>query len=386
MINLVEFFDGLTDPRAKDNQKYPFEYLMLIALCATLAGIDSCVGIADYAETHEPFFSAYFNLRYTPRHDTFLNILSRLDPAEMEIWFRKRTDDILKIISLMPKSEEAESKKSSSEEINYQQVCFDGKTIRNSGFLNPFHVVSAWYENMGLVLGQEKVSDKSNEITAIPALIESLELPKNALITIDAMGCQREICQTIINKGADYIIAVKENQPTLFLNTIAQIEEEFEKAQSIYHSQNKGHGRIEKRNCIAMLPDSEKYDFKDWPGLKAIYAVDSDVITKRRGKEKRTLATRYFVASALISAEGALGYIRKHWGIEVKLHWRLDVVMNEDHACIQEEMAALNMNRLRKMALNIINLIRGKTSVASINRKCMNPSYSIEFLEKLLCP
>ena len=382
----ADFFEGLTDPRAKDNQQYPFEYLMLMALSATLAGIDSCVGIADYAETHASFFSSYFKLSYTPRHDTFLYILSKIDQEEMEAWFRKRANDILKIASCTPVSEETQSKKSTPKKIKYQQICIDGKTIRNSGFTNPFHVVSAWYENAGIGLGQEKVSDKSNEITAIPKLIESLEFPKNTLISMDAMGCQKEICQKIIDREADYIIAVKENQPTLFLSTLAQIEEDFENAESMYQSKNTGHGRIEKRHCVAMSADNLKYDFKDWPGLKAIYAVDSDVITKRRGKEKRTFATRYFVASALMSAEDGLEYIRSHWGIEVKLHWRLDVVMNEDQACIQEEAAAINMNKLRKMALNMLNTTRGKTSVASMTRKCMNPSQTIKIFDNLFNP
>lgn len=385
-MKLVEFFEGLTDPRVKDNQKYPFEYLMLMALCATLAGIDSCVGIADYAETYANFFSSYFKLVYTPRHDTFLEILSKMDQNEMEIWFRKRTHDILELIPNTPQPKTTQNNESSSPKTNYQQVCIDGKTIRNSGFLNPFHIVSAWYENMGMVLGQEKVADKSNEITAIPELIESLELPENTLISIDAMGCQSEICQKIMNKGANYVIAVKGNQPTLFMSTLTQIEEDFEQSESTYQSENKGHGRLEKRHCVAMLADPEKYNFKDWPGLKAIYAVDSDVITKRKGKEKRSLTTRYFISSVLIPAEDMLEYIRKHWGIEVKLHWRLDVVMNEDQACIQEEAVAINMNRLRKMALNILNPIRGNTSIASMNRKCMNPAQSIKILDKLLNP
>ena len=382
----VDFFEGLTDPRAPDNQKYPFAYLMLMALCAALAGIDSCVGIADYAETHAAFFSSYFNLTYTPRHDTFLNILSRIDKDEMEVWFRKRTGDILKLVSHLLKTESSYGKAGSLPQKTYQHICIDGKTMRNSGFTNPFHVVSAWYETKGIVLGQEKVDDKSNEITAIPTLIASLDLPENSLITLDAMGCQRDICQQIIDKGADYVIAVKGNQPTLFFNTLTQIEEGFEKAQSTYQAENKGHGQIEKRQCTALKIDPKEHGFKDWPGLKVVYAVDSDVITKRRGKEKRSLTTRYFISSVLIPADEMLGYIRRHWGIEVKLHWRLDVVMNEDHACLQEEVAALNMNRLRKMALNVMNLTKEKMSFASMNRKCMNPSYAITILNKLLNP
>jgi len=383
--NLSDFFLGLTDPRTPDNQTYPFEYLMLMALCGSMAGISSCVGLADYAETYASFFSSYFKLPYTPRHDTFLELLSRIDSEEMEKWFRARTGDIIKLCSLVPMPE-TRSKKNKKSCSKYQQICIDGKTIRNSGFNNPFHIVSAWYENLEIVLGQEKVEDKSNEITAIPKLVESISLPKNCIISIDAMGCQSEICQKIIDRKAEYVVSVKENQPTLFINTLTQIEEEFEQASSTYQSENKGHGRIEKRHCMAMGVDTEKYDFKNWPGIKAIYVVDSDILTKRRGKEKRSLTSRYFISSVLIPAEEMLQIIRNHWGIEVKLHWRLDVVMNEDKACIQEEMAAINVNRLRKMSLNILNPIRGDKSVASMNRKCMNPTNSINILDNLFYP
>lgn len=382
--NLRDFFLGLTDPRVPDNQQYPFEYLMLMALCACMAGIDSCVGIADYAETYASFFSSYFKLPYTPRHDTFLEILSRIDSQEMEKWFRNRTGDIIKLRSQIPIPETKNKKKKSSSK--YQQVCIDGKTIRNSGFNNPFHIVSAWYENHEIVLGQEIVADKSNEITAIPKLIDSIELPENTIVSMDAMGCQREICQRIIDKGANYIVAVKGNQPTLFFNTLFQIEEDYEKAHSTHQSENKGHGRLEKRHCVAMGVDPENYDYNDWPSIQAVYAVDSDVITKRKGKEKRSLTTRYFVSNILLPAEEMLGIIRSHWGIEVKLHWRLDVVMNEDGACIQEEMAAVNINKLRKMSLNILNTVRGDKSLASMNRTCMNPDNSINILNKIAYP
>lgn len=382
-MNFKEFFEGLTDPRVADNVTYPFEYLMLMALCAALAGIDSCVGIADYAETHAEFFSAYFKLPYTPRHDTFLYILSRIDEAKMELWFRKRATDIRNLLPHIPRPE---TKSTDGPSKRYNHVSIDGKTVRNSGFNNPFHIVSAWFENEEIVLGQETVEDKSNEIKAIPKLLESIELPPNTLITIDAMGCQKEICQKIIDKGADYLISVKDNQPTLFLSTLTQLEEDFEEVYSEHVSVNKGHGRVEKRVCIATIPNTEKYDFKDWPGLKAIYAIDSDTTVKRRGKEKRYLSTRYFVSSVILDAQTACFYSRKHWGIEVKLHWRLDVVMNEDQACIQEGAAVANMNRLRKMGLNVVNRTRGKQSVASMNRKSMNPSFATKVLEKLFYP
>lgn len=383
-MDLTYLFDGLTDPRAKDNQKYSFHYLMLITLCATLSGIDSCVGIQDYAEAYVDFFSSYFKTPFTPRHDTFLELLSKLDNQEMEVWFRKRTRDILMFVQNHSPPTTAPSPKNKVKTHKYRHFCIDGKTIRNSGYNNPFHIVSVWFADQEIVCGQEKVAEKSNEITAIPTLVESFDFPDHSIISIDAMGCQVDICQKIIDKGADYVISVKENQPTLFMSTLSQIEEE--NHHSLCYTENKGHGRVEKRWCTAMAVDQKKRDFKGWPGIQAIYAVDADVLTKRRTKETRSLTTRYFVSSVLLPAEDMLTIIRNHWGIETKLHWRLDVTTNEDEACIQDETTAVNVNKLRKFSFNLLNPLKEKNSMASMFRKCGNPTHAIKILDKYFYP
>lgn len=372
-MKVKEFFSDLKDPRSPSNQTYPFECLMLMSICAAMAGIDSYVGIEDYAATHKDFFDDYFDLEYTPRHDTFLRLYLSLDMADFERWFRGKTGSLLEFIRM----------KNPPGINTLSHMVIDGKTIRNSGFLESYHIVTAWLADHKVALGQVKVHEKSNEITAIPELIQSQDTLKDTVVTIDAIGCQSHICDLIIEKDGSYIIAVKENQPTLFQSTQAQIEETFEQAYSKHMTENKGHGRQEKRYCVAQEVDVINFDYKDWPGIKTIYAVDTDTIRTKRGQEKRYLATRYFVSNLRLNADEALGIIRAHWGIEVNLHWCLDVSFNEDGACIQHERAAINMNVLRKFALNVLTFEKGKKSFKSMFRHCMLPSNAITILDKL---
>ena len=381
-MNIEKLFEGITDPRTKDNQTYPFECLMLIAVCAIMSGTDSFMGIEDYAETHKDFFDSYFNLTYTPTHDTFNRLFQALDINEFEVWFRKKSVALIAFIEFdnPPVCTKINEKTGLLE--NLKHLAVDGKTVRNSGFLKAYHIVTAWCADHKISIGQLKVEEKSNEITAIPVLIDSLETLKDTVVTIDAMGCQREICEKIIEKKGYYIIAVKDNQPTLFENVRFQIEEEFEAAYERCTTENKGHGRIEKRWCTAQEVDHTKFDFRDWPGIKTVYAVDSDILQKKRGAEKRHLATRYFVSNVKLSAQEALEKIRGHWGIEINLHWCLDVSLNEDGACIQLENSVVNFNVLRKFALNTLGIVKGKKSMVSMFRHCALPANSIKILSK----
>ena len=316
---------SLTDPREVTNQLYPFEYLMLIAICASMAGIDSFVGIEDYAVAHKECFDRYFGVNYIPRHDTFNRLFQLIDVSEIETWFRKQSHVLIKFIEqnnlLAPDGEALKKKK---------HIPIDGKTVRNSGFNQPYHIVTAWCANHKITLGQIKVDEKSNEITAIPLLIDTLDV-KDAVIKIDAIGCQRAICERIIQKEAHYIIAVKDNQPTLFSNVIAQIEENSEDAYSVCNTENKGHGRKEFRRCLAQTFNHTQFNAHNWPGITTLYCVDSDVTKKNKnGDVKRSQATRYFVPNIKLAALEALEIIRAHWGIEINLHWCLDVSFNED--------------------------------------------------------
>lgn len=349
---------------------------MCMAVCALMAGIDSFVGMDDYAKIHKAFFDGYFNHIYTPSHDTFRNLFRDLNMQEFETWFRKTAEQLK---SFMDK---ANFPSSGNRRKHY---ALDGKTVRNSGIEKPLHIVTAWLSGYGISMGQVTVDEKSNEITAMPKLLKELDI-KGAVITSDAMGCQQELCSLIIENGGDYIIAVKENQPTLYHNVVAQIEETFEFAYSEHMTKEKGHGRIEMRKCLVMEKNEEDYNFKNWPGLKTMICVDTDVTRKnKKGEQKRSLMTRYFISSMKLDALEALDIIRAHWGIENKLHWCLDVSLNEDKACILEENAVVNINILRKFVFNIFTSLKEKTSFPSMFRQCMAPQNAIKFLIKCVC-
>jgi predicted transposase YbfD/YdcC len=199
-------------------------------------------------------------------------------------------------------------------------------------------------------------------------------------------GCQHELCSLIIKNGGDYIIAVKENQPTLYHNVVAQIEETYESAYSQCTTNEKGHGRIETRTCLVMEKNEEDFNFKNWPGLKTLICLDADVTRKnKKGEQKRSLMTRYFISSMKLDAAETLDIIRAHWGIENNLHWCLDVSLNEDKACILEEQSVVNINVLRKFVFNIFTAVKEKKSFPSMFRQCMNPQNSIKFLDKCVC-
>ena len=222
-----------------------------------------------YASTHKDFFDQFFKTSYFPRHDTFNRLFGALDMVEFEQWFRKKAQAVVDFVSTHNPNPSV-----------FNHIAIDGKTIRNSGFTKPYHIVTAWLATNKIALGQVKVDEKSNEITAIPELIAALDLEKT-VVTYDAMGCQRQICNDIIAKGGHYIIAVKDNQPILFENVIAQIEETFEKGHSQTFATNKGHGRHEKRWCLVMNADKESYDFRDWPGIKSILGMQLTPMTTR---------------------------------------------------------------------------------------------------------
>jgi predicted transposase YbfD/YdcC len=378
-MELKKLFEGITDPRETKQQTYPFEYLMLISICSFMAGIDSFVGVEDYATVNKAFFDRYFGARYIPKHDTFNRLFQKLCPRELEVWFRKQASILIQFIekNKLPTNDEA------SKNQKKRHIPIDGKTVRNSGVDMAYHIVTAWCSNYKITLGQIKVAEKSNEITAIPLLIDSMDV-KDAVITIDAIGCQREICEKIIKKEGHYIIAVKDNQPTLFSHVMSQIEEDFDEAYSICKTDNKGHGRKESRQCFAQSFNSKKFNGNDWPGLTTIYCVDSDVTRKKKnGDPKRSMMTRYFVSNIRLDADQALEIIRNHWGIEVNLHWCLDVSFNEDGACVVLENAVINGNIFRKYALNVHQLVKEKRSIKTMFRLCGNPMNAIKFLDKI---
>lgn len=236
-------------------------------------------------------------------------------------------------------------------------VPIDGKTLRrsydNASGKAAIHLVSAWSSKNGVVLGQEKTAEKSNEITAIPELLEVLEL-KGCIVTIDAMGCQTEIAKQIIGKKADYVLALKGNQGKLYEETKdyfeAGLANAWKNMAASYHEEyDAGHGRIEYRQCFAITPKAADIpSCKKWPGLKSIVMVKS----RRELKEKITEETRFYIASFDKNANKTLEAVRQHWAIENSLHWTLDVSFREDECRIRKEAAPENFAIMRHIALN----------------------------------
>ncbi|MDR2667140.1 MAG: ISAs1 family transposase [Holosporales bacterium] len=295
-----------------------------------------------------------------PSHDTYQRFWNAISPTQFRDSFAEFVECLQKVCS--------------------EIISVDGKTIRNSGKEKPLHIVSAWCQNNQMVFAQEKVYETSNEITAIPALLKKLDL-HGKIITIDAMGAQRDICQQIIDGGGDYVISLKGNQGTLHEDVVLFLEDEGN-SQFQHEENDKGHGRIEKRVAAVSHDIGWLQEIHKWPGLKAIGKVTATVL--RKGKE--TTEVRYYISSLSLDAGRLNGIARKHWGIENQLHWRLDVVFNEDKACIRNDNAAENMDILRKWALAILVGAKDKKdrSVKSLMRRnAMSMAHLIKCFKKI---
>jgi predicted transposase YbfD/YdcC len=341
-----EFFSEIDDPRSWKNQIHDFIALIGTTFCAILSGFDSFCGMADYVEMHFDELSQHFDLSGgVPSHDTYQRFWEAISPEQFYKYFFEFIESLQKV--------------------NSDVINIDGKTIRNSGKEKPLHIVSAWCQNNQMVFAQEKVHAKSNEITAIPRILKRLDL-KNKVITIDAMGAQRSICQQIVDGEGDYVISLKGNQGTLH-EDVQLFLDDVNNHELIHESNDKGHGRIEQRIAIASQDIEWLQERHNWPGLKSIGMVTSTVTKK--GKE--TVETRFYISSLEANAERLNDVARKHWGIENQLHWRLDVVFNEDKACIRNDNAAENMDILRKWALTILIKAKKKPqqSVKSVMRR-----------------
>lgn len=349
MSNIEDIFNiflSIDDPRSERNKIHDLVSLIGTSFCAVLSGIDSFSGIEDFVEIHFEELSKYFNLTGgVPSHDTYQRLWNTINPKQFLATFSEFVDNLQKVSS--------------------EIVSIDGKTIRNSGKEKPLHIVSAWCHNNSMVFAQEKVHAKSNEITAIPELLKKIDL-QGKTITIDAIGAQKNICEQIVSGNGDYVIALKKNQKNLFEDVELFLRDP---ANHKFTNENndKGHGRIEQRIAMVSQDISWLQEIHEWPGLKTIGKVVSKVIKK--GKETKEI--RYYISSKLIDAQELNDIARKHWGIENRLHWRLDVIFNEDKAGIRNDNSAENMNIMRKWALSM--LVRAKKkpyqSIRSIMRK-----------------
>jgi predicted transposase YbfD/YdcC len=338
------------------------EEIVLIAIAAVLSGAESWNDIADYGQDKLEWLKTFLTLPGgIPSHDTFNRVFQALDPEEMEKGFAAWVASIAQLTA-------------------GAVVAIDGKSLcgtRASGKKTLVHMVSAWAESNGLVLGQRKVDDKSNEITAIPKLLQALELA-GAVVTIDAMGCQREIASQIVARRADYVLAVKENQPGL----LADIKDSFQMlaADAVAEELDCGHGRVERRTCSVVADLSLLEKAFEWTSLQGLVRIESERYHKVSGKTEREV--RYYITSLKPDAQRLNAAIRQHWGIENKLHWVLDVDFDEDLCRKRAGHSAQNFSILQRIALNLLK--QDKSSKRSIKGKRLHAAWKHSYLFNLL--
>jgi predicted transposase YbfD/YdcC len=363
------FFTRLRDPRRRHRKLHLLMDIIIISICAVIAGANDWQEVVTFAQHRQAWLSSFLALPHgVPSHDTFERVFDRLDPQAFQACFRQWVEALAQTLGL-------------------DHIAIDGKTLRHSGNTvkgwRPLHVVSAWASAAHLSLGQVAIDEKSNEITAIPKLLELLDL-HGALVTIDAMGCQKEIAKQIVAGGGDYILPVKDNQP----NLLADIQECLAKALDCnfkdycwdrWDTVESGHGRQEKRSCLILKNQVGIRNEKAWEGLKVIGMC----ISEREVKGEWSEEVRYFIGSRQMSAQEYGTALRKHWGIENNLHWQLDITFGEDANRVQRRHGAENLGLVRRLA---VALLKRHPSEVSMKCKRLAAAYNTDFLEEILQP
>jgi len=368
--SIVDHFGKLEDPRREQGRQHALTDILVIALVAVIAGADSWPQIEAFGIAKHKWLCGFLSLQYgIPSHDTFARVFSLLKPHAFENCF----------VAWMNAACDA---------CGLQRIHIDGKTLRGSrhtdetGNLVPgLHLVSAWAGANHMTLGQIATDRKSNEITAIPALLKVLDL-QGCIVTIDAMGCQKEIASQIVNEGGDYVLAVKDNQPRLFEDTAALFakgDQTGYKAMTFeaFSTRTEGRGRLEIRTYTVIHDPKGLSTASAWKKLKAVIRVTRQCWEKG----KMTLEARYYISSAKLEGAGWQEVTRGHWSIENNLHWLLDVVFLEDKNRTRDENAAANLALLRKIALSQLKRFPKKMSMVC---KRKFAGWSDDFLKDLL--
>jgi predicted transposase YbfD/YdcC len=367
MDSPLKHFADLHDSRVERTREHLLEEILLITIAAILSGANGWNEIEDYAHSKHVWFKSFLTLPSgIPSHDTFNRVFSALDPEELEKGFVAWVSSIAKLTA-------------------GEVVAIDGKTLRGASEPSKkgpdkkaiVHMVSAWANTNSLVLGQRRVDEKSNEITAIPKLLDALEL-SGTVVTIDAMGCQRAIAEKIVAKKADYILAVKENQGHL----LEEIKDSFQMltADAVSEEIDYGHGRVEQRICSVIADLSLLEKPSEGASLQGVVRIQSERFHKATGKTETEI--RYYITSLEPDATRLNCSIRQHWGIENKLHWVLDVGFGEDLDRKRAGHAAQNYSVLNRIALNLLK--QDKTSKRGIHGKRLKAGWDNDYLLHLL--
>ena len=376
-LSLIEHFKDLPDPRVNRTKDHDLIDLLVIAVCTLLCAGESFNDMEDFGHAKQDWFKTFLALRNgIPSHDTFNRVFAALDPEQFLDCFLRWTQSLRKAVA---------------QEI----VALDGKALRralNADQSVPY-IVSAWAESNGLVLGQLKVADKSNEITALPKLLRVLEL-SGCIVTVDAMGTQKKIAKEIIEADADYVLALKGNHERVHGEVKAFLEDVVaESSQSrpvsaklskaaatlaVLETVEKDHGRLETRRYYQSAELGWFADRAKWEGLRAVGMVEAI----REFSGQRTVERRYYLTSLPLGVETFARAVRGHWGVENKLHWVLDVCFREDQSRARVGYAAENLATLRRLALNLLK--REKTKKRGIKGKQLNASWDHTYLLRLL--
>lgn len=366
--SLIDQFSKVEEPRA-DNKRHLLLDIIIIAICAAICDANDWTDVQLFGEAKEEWFRSFLKLPHgIPSHDTFGRVFALIDAEQFQQCFREWIGAV-------------------EERTQGEIIALDGKQLRRSHDRalgkKAIYMVSAWAAKNSLILGQRKVDEKSNEITAIPKLLDMLEV-SGCVVTTDAMGCQTAIAQKIIENEADYVFIVKENQPRL-LETIRGLYDDNDEMRWVncdYHKTvDKGHGRTEIRQCWTTSdPEYLEYiaSLADWPGLQSIAMIEAE----RRTNEGRTVQRRYLISSLESNAKQLLSSARTYWGIENKLHWVLDLAFREDDSRVRKGDGPENMAALRHIALNLLRL--EDTPKISIRAKRKKAGWDNNYLLKVL--
>jgi len=364
---VTRFFSRLRDPRRQHLKRHLLLDIIVIAICAVIANANDWQQVVTFARRRRTWLATFLQLpNGIPSHDTFERVFERLDPQAFQACFNHWVEALARNLGL-------------------GHIAIDGKTLRRSGHApkgwKPLHIVSAWASEAHLSLGQVTVDQKSNEITAIPLLLELLDL-HGALVTIDAMGTQKEIAKQIVEGGGDYVLPVKDNQP----NLLADIQGCFAKALDLnfeglswdrYKTTDSGHGRQEMRSYLILNNPEGIRNQTSWLGLKVIGLCTRERVVNGKWSEE----IGYFIGSRVMSAKQYGEALRDHWGIENNLHWQLDITFDEDANRVQRRHGAENLSLVRRLA---VGLLKRHPAVESMACKRLAAAYDTDFLEEIL--
>jgi predicted transposase YbfD/YdcC len=364
-ISIIHYFRKLKDPRRKERCLHELQDIIAIALCATIAGAQDWQEIVTFGEKRIDWLKRFLKLpNGIPSHDTFERVFDLINPQAFQRCFRHWVEAIRAVLPI-------------------KHIAIDGKTLRSSGTdkLKTLHLVSAWASTQQLSLGQVAVDDKSNEITAIPELLDLLDI-KGAIVTIDAMGCQKAIAQKIAENGGHYLLTVKDNQEHLLTDIQQSISEAAEKKfagveHDTYETHEKGHGREERRSYLILRLTDGIRNAEAWTKLTTIGMCYSERTVNGATSEE----VRYFIGSKEASARTYAKALRNHWGIENSLHWQLDITFDEDDNRVTKRNGAENLALLRRLTLSLLKAHPDKKSIA---KKRFAAALDVEFLEEVL--